>query len=639
MLALLAILLVAPLDVEAGVLELRSDGWSASDGVRLHAGDFTLRAARAQGRATEACPAGAVEATGGVTLQGGPLAARAGRLGLCLPSGEVTLEALRLSGPHLRLSAATATGRGGAWRATDVDATACGCADPPWRVTARAADVVAGAGAWVDWPVFWAGPVPIAAAPWGYVPLARRRTGVLPPRLGWDGEQGPHAALPIFLTLGRSADLTLAPGYRHGLGPAAADVALRWAADDDETGAVRVALVGTEGVASGAGSLPLGPARAAVEGAATTDLAAFRALRPRLADRTRRHVDGALGVALAAQRLGAGARAVSVQSLGGAAESAAAPEVWLRGSTGDGPLTLALDAEARRRWADTGPAVDAFRGRTAAEAEVWLGPLRLQPLATLLTDVRGDDAATETRLAGVIASAAEVALARRYGAGVHRVGLRLDGRYARARGRVSGEDAPPGATDAFLDSAGGGVTLETAWVGPAAHARLGLRQGWEAEAPIRGREDPRLRLRVDLPWVAADAAAAGLDAAWARLHLGAPGSAQARLGWARVRRDADAPWLRPVGAVEARLQDGAITVPGSAEAGLTLPLGPARVDYDVAVDTEAGQLVGQAGALRWQGRCDCWHASLGIGHQRGRDLPDVWIGVGLEPDGLLDAGR
>lgn len=639
MLALLAILLVAPLDVEAGVLEVRSDGWSASEGVRLQTPALSLRATRVQGRATPDCPSGAVEATGDVALRGGPFVARARRLQVCLPSGDVALEELGLSGPRLRLSAATAAGRGRRWRATTVDATACGCADPPWRVTARSAEVVAGEGAWVDWPVFWAGAVPIAAAPWGYVPLARRRTGLLLPRVGWDGERGPHAYLPLFWALDRSVDLTLAPGYRHDLGPAAGDLALRWAAAPGEAGRLTLGVIGADGVLAGEGSLPVGPARVAIEGAATTDAEVFRALRPGLTDRTRLHLDGALGAALVAGQLGAGLRAVTVQTLDGASARTPLPEIWLRGSTGRGPATLTLDAEARRLWADVGPAVDAFRGRTAADAEVWIGPLRLRPHGAVLTDVRGDDAATETRLAGVITSTAEVALARRYGVAVHRVGLRLDGRYARARGRVTGDGQPAGATDAFLDSAGGGVTLETAWIRPDANARLGVRQGWEAEAPIEGREDARVRLRVDLPWAAADAAAAGPDAAWARLRLGAAQGVLGRLGWARVRRDADAPWLRPVGAVEARLQDGALTVPGSAEAGLTLPLGPARLDYDVAVDTDQGQLVGQAGALRWQGRCDCWHASVGVGHQRGRDLPDVWIGVGLEPDGSLDAGR
>ncbi len=639
MLALLAILLVAPLDVEAGVLEVRPDGWTASEGVRFHTHGLGLEATRVRGHATPDCPSGVIEAEGGVDLRGDSLTGSARRLTVCLPSGDVTLSDLRLRAPRLRLDAATAAGRGRRWRATTLAATACGCAEPPWRVTARSAQVVAGEGAWVDWPVFWAGPVPIAAAPWGYVPLTRRRTGLLLPRLGWDGEHGPYGSLPFFWALGRSVDLTLAPGYRHGLGPAAGDVALRWAAAPDEDGRLALGVVGAEGVLTGEGSVPLGPARLAIEGAAATDAAVFEALRPGLTDRTRLHLDGALGAAIVGRQLGAGARAVSTQSLDGAAGHAPAPEVWARWSIGDGPATATVDAEARRLWADEGPAVDAFRGRTAADAEVWIGPLRLRPHAGLWTDVRGDDAGSESRVAGVVAGTGEVALGRRYGAGVHRVGVRLDGRYARARGRLPGDAARAGATDVFLDSGGGGVTLETAWIRADAHARLGLRQGWEAEAPVEGREDPRLRLQVDLPWAGADAAAAGLHAGWARLRLGRARGAHGRLGWARVRRDADAPWLRPVGAAMARLQDGAQTVPGSAEGGVTLPLGPARLDYDIAVDAEAGALVGQAGALRWQGRCDCWHASVGVAHQRGRDLPDVWIGVGLEPDGLVDAGR
>ena len=97
-----------------------------------------------------------------------------------------------------------------------VSLTLCGCetGPQPWRVTARRVrvkldDQVSFTGGWIR--VF---EVPVLPVPAGQLPL-RRRSGLLPPDLGY-GQDGFRAKLPIYLTLGRAADLTLTPSVRTG---------------------------------------------------------------------------------------------------------------------------------------------------------------------------------------------------------------------------------------------------------------------------------------------------------------------------------------------------------------------------------------------------------------------------------------
>jgi LPS-assembly protein len=96
--------------------------------------------------------------------------------------------------------------------------TPCDCdpLNPSWRVQATSAHVVTGQHAFLLWPVIYVGPVPVLAFPVLDLPLTDRRTGLLIPRPGVDPRRGFSLELPIFITLGRSYDLTLTPGYFFG---------------------------------------------------------------------------------------------------------------------------------------------------------------------------------------------------------------------------------------------------------------------------------------------------------------------------------------------------------------------------------------------------------------------------------------
>lgn len=125
-------------------------------------------------------------------------------------------------------------------RLSGIRFTPCDCGEgkaPSWELGARRAEVE-GDRVSLHWPVlrirppFAAAPVPVLAAPWLSLPLTDRQTGLLFPELGRTASGGFHLGLPIFVTLGRSADLTATPEYFFGgsavEGPGA-KVELRWA--------------------------------------------------------------------------------------------------------------------------------------------------------------------------------------------------------------------------------------------------------------------------------------------------------------------------------------------------------------------------------------------------------------------------
>lgn len=92
----------------------------------------------------------------------------------------------------------------------------CGPGEPSWRVEASAANVVLGERATLSWPVVYVRSVPVFALPWLYLPLAERRSGLLIPKPTVSSLNGFTLEQPLFLTLGRSYDITLTPGYFSG---------------------------------------------------------------------------------------------------------------------------------------------------------------------------------------------------------------------------------------------------------------------------------------------------------------------------------------------------------------------------------------------------------------------------------------
>jgi LPS-assembly protein len=121
---------------------------------------------------------------------------------------------------------------GGRLRLQEARMSLCDCPDdgaPSWELRAGAAIVQPGESARLEWPVLYVTPrflfidhpVPVMALPWFTVPLAPRVSGLLVPQLTSTGPTGWTVSQPVFLTLGRTADLTLTPGYAFGQGAAA----------------------------------------------------------------------------------------------------------------------------------------------------------------------------------------------------------------------------------------------------------------------------------------------------------------------------------------------------------------------------------------------------------------------------------
>ena len=123
---------------------------------------------------------------------------------------------------HLHLTAVRLA-RDGArhFQADQVAVTACACGGghaPSWRLTAKHASIAQGQGAWLYWTMLEVKNVPVLPLPILYLPLGPRRSGLLAPGFGWSGRSGFHLDEPVYLTLGRSFDLTFTPGWYSGVG-------------------------------------------------------------------------------------------------------------------------------------------------------------------------------------------------------------------------------------------------------------------------------------------------------------------------------------------------------------------------------------------------------------------------------------
>lgn len=115
---------------------------------------------------------------------------------------------------------------GGRLTLHDARVTLCDCGGgaPSWEIRSREADVIPGERAILSWPVLYVTPrflfidhpVPVLPIPWLYLPLGERHTGLLLPLFTRSSNTGFGVAEPLFITLGRSADLTVTPSYLFG---------------------------------------------------------------------------------------------------------------------------------------------------------------------------------------------------------------------------------------------------------------------------------------------------------------------------------------------------------------------------------------------------------------------------------------
>ncbi len=113
------------------------------------------------------------------------------------------------------------------WRVESMDLVPCECdfKKPAWSISARESvidtenDRVS-----VTHPVIRILDVPVLWLPWLSLPLSDRQSGLLFPRPATSPITGFGLELPVYLTLGRSADITLTPGFFLG-GPLASGMA------------------------------------------------------------------------------------------------------------------------------------------------------------------------------------------------------------------------------------------------------------------------------------------------------------------------------------------------------------------------------------------------------------------------------
>src|SRR5215813_6449807 len=97
--------------------------------------------------------------------------------------------------------------------------TPCDCnpVKPSWRIRSLHADLIPGERALLTLPVIYVQGVPILAFPWLYLPMSDRRTGLLFTIPG-SARGSFFIQQPVFVTMGRSYDMTLTPGYYFGGG-------------------------------------------------------------------------------------------------------------------------------------------------------------------------------------------------------------------------------------------------------------------------------------------------------------------------------------------------------------------------------------------------------------------------------------
>lgn len=472
----------------------------------------------------------------------------------------------------------------------------CGCDPAPWSLEARevevqADEVVRFRGGWIRVCALRLVPVPRGA-----LPLAPRRTGLLPPQVGW-GRDGTVASAPVMLTLGRSADLVAAPEWRaerglRGLGEArlglapgeSASVAGFAGWDEirrESRGALRVEQGWTPGWA-----------RSAIDGQWLSDDAVLTDFEDSFLNRSAPWTEQRALLGLGPVRLETN-RFVPLQDQ--RLRSRLASVVVARGGVALGPASWS----GRVRADSIGVASGALGGRAENS--------RLLATSTL----RAGRTLGPTRWTG--------------SAGTQLVG------WDDTRGRVEGRLGGAGWLDLWGDVgplrhlAAVGVEASAArWTGDSRWRLADERPGrpWQIGPALQsswvGAQGVPVRLEARAPWTPSGFRPVGL----ATVQLG-PWQAAGQAG----RSLQDLRLLRDDGVL--RIGAGSVTRPDlavlQAEAAWRLP-GPLR-EFRPGVagarDLLAGGWLSRTASLSWTSRCDCLGAVLGATWSADRAVPDL----------------
>ncbi|MCL2625458.1 MAG: hypothetical protein FWD46_01395 [Cystobacterineae bacterium] len=128
-------------------------------------------------------------------------------------------EALKLGKNGLSLRLTHMRQEEGRWELEDFGFAPCDCdtTNPSWHLEAKRGtlDLEAQRASLLS-TVTYIGEVPVFWMPWISLPLSSRQTGLLFPMPSISVASGFMAKLPLFITLGPSADLTLTPGWTVG---------------------------------------------------------------------------------------------------------------------------------------------------------------------------------------------------------------------------------------------------------------------------------------------------------------------------------------------------------------------------------------------------------------------------------------
>ena len=108
------------------------------------------------------------------------------------------------------------------WTVDSLELVPCECdfENPSWSITSSGATIDTEAErVSITNPVFRIKHVPVLWLPWLSLPLTERQSGLLFTRPGYHVNNGFTLEQPVYLTLGRSADITLTPGFLTGVAP------------------------------------------------------------------------------------------------------------------------------------------------------------------------------------------------------------------------------------------------------------------------------------------------------------------------------------------------------------------------------------------------------------------------------------